>query len=442
MPGAITIATNMAGRGTDIELGGNLKLRLEEALEGVEDPGQRTTVEEEVRAAVRRDKEAVLASGGLFVVGTERHESRRIDNQLRGRAGRQGDPGASQFFLSLEDDLMRIFGSERLDEWLKKLGLQEGEAITHPWINRALEKAQQKIEARNFEVRKHLLKYDDVMNDQRKAIYAQRHYLMSKDDVQEECVDMRASVLESLVSAAMPPQSYPDQWNVSMLHEEILRLFDLDLSFASWVEEEGISPEIIQQRIQDTLEEAYRAKEERLGAHVVRTAERNMLLKILDQAWKDHLYALDHLRQGVHLRSYAQRDPLNEYKREAFTLFEGMLDTIAQKICEFLSHFEVQPETAESVLQALIDDTEMTEVIYNREDEEPLEAAPPPTVKAKRGRRPQGVLMSSPVSASSADTPPPALGEDDPYKDMNLSRNALCPCGSRKRYKNCHGALG
>ncbi len=412
-PGAITIATNMAGRGTDIELGGNGRMRLERALEGVEDLEEQKRIEHEIREELARQKKIVLEAGGLFVVGTERHESRRIDNQLRGRSGRQGDPGCSQFFLSLEDDLMRIFGSEKLDEWLKKLGLQEGESITHPWINRAIEKAQQKIEARNFEIRKHLLKYDDVMNDQRKAVYAQRYYLMAKDELQQECGEMRTAVVQALLEMAIPPQSYSDQWNMQMLHEEVLRIFDLDLPFQDWSEEDGMSSEVMSQRLGKAIEDAYQAKENRYGSEILRMAERNMLLRFLDQVWKDHLHSLDNLRQGVHLRSYAQKDPLNEYKREAFALFESMLNSVAEKITEFLFHFQTQPESAQRILQALVEEDDVFEdVAYSRtEDEEDF-------LKEKNSFEGRGAIGAS-----------------------EISRNAPCPCGSGTRYKNCHGKL-
>lgn len=446
VPGAITIATNMAGRGTDIELGGNLKLRLKEALADEEDEEKRAQIEEELRARVIQDREIVLQAGGLFVIGTERHESRRIDNQLRGRSGRQGDPGASQFFLSLEDDLMRIFGSEKLDEWLKKLGLQEGEAITHPWINRALEKAQQKIEARNFEIRKHLLKYDDVMNDQRKAIYAQRHYLMSQDELQEECAEMRLSVLQGLLASAIPPQTYPDQWNTTMLHEEMVRLFDLSLPFAEWCTEEGISSEVILERVRTAVEEAYTAKENRYGAPTLRTAERNILLRIVDQSWKDHLYSLDHLRQGVHLRSYAQKDPLNEYKREAFALFESMLETIAEKVTEFLFHFEAQPESAQALLSALMEEGNVLgDVFYNRQEEEgntdlkPIKRIPPQPKMKVAPVMPLQDSQAEVVQASSSLAP--GQPDEKDFYNLDIPRNAPCPCHSGKRYKNCHGAL-
>ncbi|MGL6187467.1 MAG: SEC-C metal-binding domain-containing protein, partial [Holosporales bacterium] len=298
-------------------------------------------------------------------------------------------------------------------EWLKKLGLQEGESITHPWINRAIEKAQQKIEARNFEIRKHLLKYDDVMNDQRKAVYAQRYYLMAKDELQQECGEMRTAVVQALLEMAIPPQSYSDQWNMQMLHEEVLRIFDLDLPFQDWSEEDGMSSEVMSQRLGKAIEDAYQAKENRYGSEILRMAERNMLLRFLDQVWKDHLHSLDNLRQGVHLRSYAQKDPLNEYKREAFALFESMLNSVAEKITEFLFHFQTQPESAQRILQALVEEDDVFEdVAYSRtEDEEDF-------LKENNSFEGRGAIGAS-----------------------EISRNAPCPCGSGTRYKNCHGKL-
>ena len=421
-PGSITIATNMAGRGTDIELGGNLKIRLKKALEGLEDEDERATVTRKVREQYDADKKAVLDSGGLLVVGTERHESRRIDNQLRGRAGRQGDPGKSQFFLCLEDDLLRIFGAEKLDDWLKKLGLEEGEAITHPWINRAIEKAQQKVEARNFEIRKHLLKYDDVMNDQRKATYAQRHYLMTKTDLQKECADIRADLVNRLVGAAAPENTYPDQWAMAGLHEELVRIFDLNLPLVDWTAEDGMNRDVLRDRVLQKVEDVYAQKERLYGESVMRLAERNMLLRFWDQVWKDHLHALDHLRQGVHLRSYAQKDPLNEYKREAFELFEMMLVLVSEKITEFLFHFETQPESAQSLLDAFLDDDDAFEHIsYNRDedDSDPF---------------PEGMGISLVSGPKSSQALPEGMVAPS-------SRNALCPCGSGERFKNCHGKL-
>lgn len=358
VPGAVTVATNMAGRGTDIKLGGNIDMRLEEELAGITDPHKRATIEARVRDCIALDKEKALAAGGLMIIATERHESRRIDNQLRGRAGRQGDPGGSKFFLSLEDDLMRIFGSERLDAMLQKLGLEEGEAIVHRWINKALERAQQRVEARNYEVRKHLLKYDDVMNDQRKVIYGQRLELMDVDDASKVIIDMRDHVIDKLVSETMPNGTYSDQWNISLLHEECLRLLNLDLPLLAWSQEEGIAEDDIRERIMTAYKKKMEGKEHQYGHEMMRLAEKSILLRILDQSWKEHLLGLDYLRQGINLRAYAQRDPLNEYKTEAFTLFKVMLDRVREMTTATLSYVDMQ-DTEPSAFEDLFDDVQI-----------------------------------------------------------------------------------
>ncbi len=316
--GSVTIATNMAGRGTDIQLGGNAEMRMRQELNDPDDAEGKARI----RAEVAADRQIVLDAGGLFIIGTERHESRRIDNQLRGRAGRQGDPGASKFYLSLEDDLMRIFGSDRIDGMLQKLGLQEGEAITHPWVNKALEKAQQKVEARNFEIRKNLLKFDDVMNDQRKVVYEQRRDLMVVEDVASTVSEMRHSVIDHLIGRYIPKEAYAEQWDITGLHTEVLRIFNLDLPIVAWAKEEGIADEEIRQRLRTAADGKMAEKAANYGPDVMRMVEKSLLLQILDQLWKEHLLALDHLRQGIGLRAYGQRDPLNEYKRESFELFE------------------------------------------------------------------------------------------------------------------------
>src|SRR5579885_465082 len=315
-PGAVTIATNMAGRGTDIQLGGNLEMRLKTELANIKDPAERERRAAAIRSEIETAHDAVVKAGGLFVIGSERHESRRIDNQLRGRSGRQGDPGASKFYVSLEDDLMRIFGSERMDSMLQRLGLKEGEAIIHPWVNKALEKAQQKVEARNFEARKNILKFDDVMNDQRKVIYEQRRELMVVSDVSQTIKEMRQETIDRMVEQHIPANSYAEQWNAQGLHEEALRIFGLDLPIVDWAKEEGIAEQEIRDRLTAAVETRMAEKEERSGSEVMRFAEKSILLQLLDQQWKDHLLSLDHLRQGIWLRAHGQRDPLNEYKRE------------------------------------------------------------------------------------------------------------------------------
>ena len=339
--GALTIATNMAGRGTDIQLGGNIDMRiLQEATaeDGTVDEARAA----EIAAEVEAEREQVRAAGGLYVVGTERHESRRIDNQLRGRSGRQGDPGASRFFLSLEDDLMRIFGSERMDGMLRRLGLQEGEAIVHPWVNKALEKAQQKVEARNFDMRKNLLRFDDVMNDQRKVIYEQRRELMDATDVHETVVDMRRTVAAELVTKHVPEKAYAEQWDVAGLKAAVLETFGLDLPVDEWAREEGIADEEMRERLERETDAMMEAKAASFGPELMRMVEKSLLLQILDQLWKEHLLMMDHLRAGIGLRAYAQRDPLNEYKREAFNLFEGLLDRLRITVTRTLSHLQLR----------------------------------------------------------------------------------------------------
>ena len=347
-PGAVTIATNMAGRGTDIQLGGNADMRIALELGDDADPAK----VEAFRAEVEGAKKKVLEAGGLYVIGTERHESRRIDNQLRGRSGRQGDPGASKFFLSLEDDLMRIFGSERMDGMLKRLGLEKGEAIVHSWINKALQKAQQKVEARNFDMRKQLLKYDDVMNDQRKVIFEQRKDTMRAEEIASTVADMRHDVIENLVAHCIPKEHIRKKWDIPGLHAECLRLLALDLPVAEWAAEEGIADQEILERIIKASDRAMAEKAANYGPEVLRMAEKSLLLQILDHQWKEHLMSLDHLRQGINLRAYAQKDPLNEYKREAFNLFDGMLNGLREAVCRALSHLEIRVQATPEEMEA------------------------------------------------------------------------------------------
>ncbi len=403
-PGAVTVATNMAGRGTDIQLGGNLDMRLKQELPAINDPVARERRAAEIRAEIQAAHEEVVKAGGLYVIGSERHESRRIDNQLRGRSGRQGDPGASKFFVSLDDDLMRIFGSQRMDGMLQKLGLQEGEAIIHSWINKALEKAQQKVEARNYEMRKHLLRFDDVMNDQRKVVYQQRREIMSDQDVSAMVADMRQEVVESMVERCIPENALPDEWNTAALHEEALRVFNLDLPVASWAKEEGISDSAVRDRILQAVEAKMAQKVANYGPDIMRLAERSLVLQTLDQSWKDHLSSLDHLRQGINLRAYAQRDPLNEYKREAFNLFQAMLVGLREQATSVLAHVELKIER-------------------------PSDLAPPPP-------RPMLESRQDPALGPTAN---PAPAGPSPW--ANTPRNAPCPCGSGKKFKHCHGRL-
>lgn len=445
-PGAVTVATNMAGRGTDIKLGGNVEVLLEAALAGVEDEEKRKSIEEKVRAATKEAEKVVKEAGGLFVLGTERHESRRIDNQLRGRAGRQGDPGRSRFFLSLEDDLMRIFGSDRLDSMLQKLGLEEGEAIVHRWINKALERAQQKVEARNYDIRKHLLKYDDVMNDQRKVIYKQRRELMDSQDASEEILSMREDVIDALVGRSIPEGTYAQQWDTDTLHEECLRILNLDLPFSTWAQEEGIAEAEILERLEDAIAKKMEGKERNYGAHVMRAAEISILLRVLDQAWKDHLLALDHLRQGINLRAYAQRDPLNEYKHEAFMQFQDMLARIREMVTTHLSHLQFEDSFQGNTFEDNFEDVSIAEEKLHLSGAGENVALPELPIHA-----PSGPVFSSPGKAAQTETVKRAPSQDHTHKEHTSvhvgtvappsSRNALCPCGSGRRYKQCHGKL-
>jgi preprotein translocase subunit SecA len=415
------------------------------------------------------------------VVGTERHESRRIDNQLRGRSGRQGDPGASKFFLSLEDDLMRIFGSERMDGMLQRLGLREGEAITHPWINKALEKAQQKVEARNFDIRKNLLRFDDVMNDQRKVIYEQRKELMSSDDVHPMVEDFRADVIHGVVRKSIPEHAYPEQWNADELHEEALRLLALDLPIAEWAKEEGIADSEILERLEKASEAKAAAKIAQYGPEIMRMAEKSILLQLLDQVWKDHLLSLDHLRQAIGLRAYGQRDPIIEYKREAFALFEDMLGRLRETVTGVICHLELRiqsaadlapPPTPTRNLQAQHDEVSaFGEMAATGTDD----ALPPAAAIASAARpalrgaaqapmaqrpMPQRPMSEAPsirsphgVNMPGPDGAPPAPGmvwfepsgrwidPNDPASWGKVPRNAPCPCGSGKKYKQCHGRM-
>lgn len=342
--GMITIATNMAGRGTDIKLGGNWSIRVKLELSEMEEGPLKDAEIERIKREVELDKKIVIEAGGLAIIGTERHESRRIDDQLRGRSGRQGDPGNSKFFIALTDDLMRLFGSDRLDGMLRKLGAKEGEVISHKWINKVLERAQKKVEARNFDMRKHLLKYDDVMNEQRRVIYSQRNEIMLANDISQLISQVREEVLTKVLKIHMPEDSLPDQWDINGLHAECLRLIARDLPFSSWIQEQSISFHEIARRVTEESEKAIMEKEEKYGREILSSAEKNILLKILDQSWKDHLLTLDHLRQGINLRAYAQNNPLNEYKREAFNLFQNML---FEAKCEFIAtiaHFEYKPK--------------------------------------------------------------------------------------------------
>ena len=415
-PGAITIATNMAGRGTDIKLGGNADMRIKLELEDV-DPAERPAAEQAIRDEVAVKHDVVKAAGGLFVIGTERHESRRIDNQLRGRSGRQGDPGASRFFLSLEDDLMRIFGSDRMGGMLQKLGLKPGEAIVHPWINKALEKAQKKVEARNFDMRKNVLKYDDVMNNQRREVYQQRREFMRADDVAETVQDMRGDVVAALVATRIPEKAYAEQWESAALADDVRRLLNLELPIVEWAREEGIDEEGIRERIEAAVNAHMAAKAANLGPELMRFVEKNILLQMLDAVWKEHLLALDHLRQGIGLRAYGQRDPLNEYKSEAFGLFNAMLEELKERVTTMLARVELGPEAPP---EPLFQPATQGSITYN----DPAGSAPYAGGDVLEAERPRAVVDPA-----------------DPSTWKQTPRNALCPCGSGKKYKHCHGKI-
>ena len=417
----MTIATNMAGRGTDIKLGGNVEFKVMQAIAA--DPSAdhaaiRARIEEEHKA----DEEAVKAAGGLFVLGTERHESRRIDNQLRGRSGRQGDPGRSAFFLSLEDDLMRIFGSERLDSVLSKLGMKEGEAIVHPWVNKSLERAQAKVEGRNFDIRKQLLKFDDVMNDQRKAIFAQRLEIMEAEDLGDIVRDMRHQVVEDLVDDFMPPKSYPDQWDVPGLTAALRDKMTMDLPVADWAAEEGVDQQAMTERL---IEQADAMMDEKLaafGAEAMRSIEKQLLLQTIDAKWREHLLRLDHLRSVVGFRGYAQRDPLNEYKTEAFQLFENMLDSLRQDVTQKLS--QIRP-ISEEEQKALMEQYQAQMAAY----------------QAQQAQAKAAAELASAGGAVVAGAALAGFDENDPTTWGSPSRNDPCPCGSGEKFKHCHGKL-
>ncbi len=424
VPGAITIATNMAGRGTDIQLGGNADMRIRQELIDVTDEAERTRRIEEIRSQVARLKDKALAAGGLFVLGTERHESRRIDNQLRGRSGRQGDPGRSKFFLSLQDDLMRIFGSDKLDGMLQKLGLKEDEAIVHPWINKALEKAQQKVEARNFDIRKNVLKFDNVMNDQRKVIFDQRIELMKDETVAETIADMRREVVDALVKKFVPENAYPEQWNTKGLKEELNRVFGLDLPVEEWAKEEGIADEELIARVERRADEHMAAKVAQWGPDVIRYVEKSILLQTLDHLWREHLVMLDHLRQVIGLRGFGQRDPLNEYKSEAFQLFEQLITHLREAVTAQLMRVEI--------MQA------------------PPPEPPPESLPFMEGHHinpatgEDEMAMSDATVATLARNAGAAVARNpsDPSTWGKVGRNEVCPCGSGKKFKHCHGRFG
>lgn len=425
-PGAVTIATNMAGRGTDIKLGGNAEMLAEASFPGAREGAEWEAHLAAIREQVKADEAVVKQAGGLFVIGTERHESRRIDNQLRGRSGRQGDPGASRFFLSLEDDLMRIFGSDRMGGMLQKLGLKEGEAIIHPWINRALEKAQKKVEARNFDTRKNLLKYDDVMNDQRKEVYAQRRTFMTAADVSETVEEMRRETIDAMVARAIPENAYPEQWDLVGLQERVRNDLGLDLPVEAWGKEEGIDEVAVRERLQAAAEQMAASRAANIGPDLMRMVEKQLLLQVFDAVWKEHLLSLDHMRQGIGLRAYGQRDPLNEYKSEAFNLFNTMLEDLRERVTSLLLRIELSPASPPPMPEPVM-------VTDMRHPEPDMAGAAP----ADWGHAPAeaGFAPAVPRAVEGVDPQDPATWYRTP-------RNAACPCGSGKKYKHCHGRLG
>src|SRR5690554_30513 len=404
LPGAVTIATNMAGRGTDIVLGGNLQAELAKLTDPT--PAQI----EQVKAAWQQRHDAVIAAGGLHIIGTERHESRRIDNQLRGRAGRQGDPGSSRFYLSLEDALMRMFASERMAGMMKRLGMQPGEAIEHPWVSRAIENAQRKVEARNFDIRKQLLEFDDVANDQRKVVYEQRNALLDEGDISETIEAIREDVVERIVAEYIPPQSLVEMWDVAGLEERLRADFAIELSIQQWLDEStSMDDDTIRERVLNALIDEYKKKEDVVGAQVLRQFEKTIMLQSLDMHWKDHLAAMDHLRQGIHLRGYAQKNPKQEYKREAFELFAEMLEALKLEVISILSKVQVR---AQEEVDAIEEKRRAADAAQTKEFQH------------------EGAATSGTSSAPQPARAAPQVGRNDP-----------CPCGSGKKYKHCHGRV-
>ena len=421
--GAVTIATNMAGRGTDIQLGGNVELKVIEALDADPDADP-VAIREKIEAEHADEKKKVLDAGGLYVLASERHESRRIDNQLRGRSGRQGDPGRSSFYLSLEDDLMRIFGSERLEKVLTTLGLKEGEAIVHPWVNKSLERAQAKVEGRNFDIRKQLLKFDDVMNDQRKVIFGQRRDIMEAADLQEITADMREQVIDDLIDQFMPPKTYADQWDTQGFQAAVADQLNLDVPVAAWCEEEGVDDEVIRERLVEASENMMGQKAEQFGPENMRNIEKQVLLQAIDGKWRDHLLTLEHLRSVVGFRGYAQRDPLNEYKNESFQLFESMLDSLRTEVTQKLG--QIRPMTEE----------EQQQILSQMQERQAAAQA-----NAAQAAEENSEAPASTAAAASGSTAVAGFDENDPSTWGTPARNDECPCGSGKKFKHCHGKL-
>ena len=433
--GAVTIATNMAGRGTDIQLGGNLEFRTEDELSDMEEGPEKTAAIARIKQEIAEERQKVLEAGGLFVLGTERHESRRIDNQLRGRSGRQGDPGLSRFYLCLEDDLLRIFGPDTLFARMMNSNLEDGEAIGSKWLSKAIETAQKKVEARNYDIRKQVVEYDDVMNDQRKVIYEQRSEIMDSEAVDDVVADMRHDTVNTLVAEFCPPGSYPEQWNVAGLKERLEEVLGLQPPIDAWLEEEAIEPELIEQRVEQLVDERMERKLADTDQDIWRRVEKSILLERLDHHWKEHLATLDALRQVVFLRAYAQKTPINEYKQEAFGLFESMLDKLREDVTGILikSEFRMAPppqQTLPDLPDFLTGHIDPLTGLDNSNDGD--------------GSAAQAALFGSLAgSPRAAASPGGVSGKDDnPYAGMEISRNAPCPCGSGSKYKHCHGAAG
>ncbi|QZP07269.1 preprotein translocase subunit SecA [Caenibius sp. WL] len=433
--GAVTIATNMAGRGTDIQLGGNLEFRAEDELRDMPEGPERDAAIERLKAEIAEEKQRVLEAGGLFVLGTERHESRRIDNQLRGRSGRQGDPGLSRFYLCLEDDLLRIFGPDTLFARMMNSNLADGEAIGSRWLSKAIETAQKKVEARNYDIRKQVVEYDDVMNDQRKVIYEQRSEIMDSEAVDDVVIDMRHDTVNTLVGEACPPGSYPEQWDIAGLKERSADILGLDAPFDDWMNEDALEPEILEERLSALADEKMAAKQATADESIWRQVEKSVLLDRLDYHWKEHLATLDALRQVVFLRAYAQRQPINEYKREAFALFERMLETIREDVTRILMNSELQIQQAglDADLPPL---PELPDFLTGHID-------PWSTIAEAGGTTPGSEAILGTLRGTLPDIQSATgAAADNPYAEMNISRNADCPCGSGKKYKHCHGAVG
>jgi len=426
--GAVTIATNMAGRGTDIQLGGNVEFRINDELSEMEEGPERDAAIERIRREVAEEKQRVLDAGGLYVLGTERHESRRIDNQLRGRSGRQGDPGLSKFYLSLDDDLLRIFGPQTMFARLMNKNLEDGEAIVSPWISKAIETAQKKVEARNYDIRKQVVEFDDVMNDQRKVIYEQRSDIMDAESVGDVITNMRAETAAAIVAVSCPDGTYPEQWDVEGLKESIDVVFGLQPPVDDWLQEEEVDPQILIERVQSLADQAIASKLEQIEPERWGDIEKQVLIQTLDHHWKEHLATLDALRQVIHLRSYAQKKPIDEYKQEAFLLFERLLVSIREEVTRVLMRAQVQIEPAP--LPELPDFiTQHIDPFSATDDTADIDAAA------------RGLLQGMPPLLN---IPQPSLPQRDATGNVveaPISRNAPCPCGSGKKYKHCHGQL-